>query len=126
MDLFDCLAEDARPRHKYTTYDLVSNIVHEGRPAGGSYRVQIVHPGTGDWYEMEDLHVKKILPQMITLAECYIQIWRLNRRLTRDQRVGEEPMELGQQPAPPDTNARLAGQADILTGQAQSAAKPNK
>lgn len=29
--------------------------------------------GTGKWYEMQDLQVIDILPQMITLSEAYIQ-----------------------------------------------------
>lgn len=54
MDLYDCLADDVKANHKYTTYDLISNIVHDGKPQtsaqkgdtildSGSYRVQIVH-----------------------------------------------------------------------------------
>ncbi|VDN00959.1 unnamed protein product, partial [Thelazia callipaeda] len=93
VDLYDCLAEEMRPLHKYTTYDLVSNIVHDGPPPSGSYRVQILHNGTQKWYELEDLHVKEILPQMITLAESYIQIWRLNTTKTREQRTGEAEEE---------------------------------
>lgn len=68
--------------------------------------------GTGKWFELEDLHVKEILPQTITLAESYIQvsglrgtechwyesniklflsyqIWRLNCKKTRTERMGE-------------------------------------
>ena len=30
--------------------------------------------GSGKWYEMQDLHVIDILPQMITLTEAYIQV----------------------------------------------------
>ena len=30
--------------------------------------------GTGRWYELQDLHVRDILPQMITLTESYIQV----------------------------------------------------
>lgn len=30
--------------------------------------------GTGKWFEMQDLHVTEILPQMITLTEAYIQV----------------------------------------------------
>jgi U4/U6.U5 tri-snRNP-associated protein 2 len=89
VDLFDCLAEDARSQHKFTTYDLICNIVHDGQPDNGSSRVQVVHNGTGKWFELEDLHVKEILPQMITLAESYIQIWKLNRSKTRAERIGE-------------------------------------
>ena len=28
---------------------------------------------TNNWYEVQDLHVREILPQMITLSESYIQ-----------------------------------------------------
>ncbi|VDN56204.1 unnamed protein product, partial [Dracunculus medinensis] len=89
VDLYDCIAKSEREKHKFTTYDLVSNIVHDGPPENGSYRIQILHNGTQKWYELEDLHVKEILPQMITLAESYIQIWRLNTNKTREQRTGE-------------------------------------
>ncbi|KAF1766936.1 hypothetical protein GCK72_006894 [Caenorhabditis remanei] len=95
VDLYECLAEDARADNKYTTYDLVANVVHEGTFETGNYRIQIVHQGSGKWYELEDLHVKDMLPQMIVLAESYIQIWRLNKEKTRDERGedDEEPME---------------------------------
>ncbi|PAV77614.1 hypothetical protein WR25_25477 [Diploscapter pachys] len=98
VDFYDCLSADAKPLHKYTTYDLVANIVHEGQPDAGSYRSQLVHPGSQKWFELEDLHVKEILPQMIVLAESYIQVWKLNKTKTREERInegmeGEVPVE---------------------------------
>ena len=30
--------------------------------------------GSGKWYELQDLHVADILPQMITLSESYVQV----------------------------------------------------
>ncbi|EGT37223.1 hypothetical protein CAEBREN_03753 [Caenorhabditis brenneri] len=96
VDLYECLAPDVRAEHTYTTYDLVANVVHEGTFEDGNYRIQIVHQGSGKWFELEDLHVKDMLPQMIVLAESYIQIWRLNKEKTRDERQdddGETPME---------------------------------
>lgn len=33
--------------------------------------------GTQKWYEMQDLHVTDILPQMIPLSESYIQVGKL-------------------------------------------------
>ena len=30
--------------------------------------------GNGKWYELQDLHVADILPQMITLSESYVQV----------------------------------------------------
>ncbi|CAI2352743.1 unnamed protein product [Caenorhabditis sp. 36 PRJEB53466] len=86
VDLYDCLADDVKAENKYTTYDLVANVVHEGTFEEGSYRIQIVHQGSGKWFELEDLHVKDMLPQMIVLAESYIQIWRLNKEQTREER----------------------------------------
>ena len=40
-------------------------------------QVHVLHKGSGQWYEMQDLHVKDILPQMITLTEAYIQVGNL-------------------------------------------------
>ncbi|XP_039270851.2 ubiquitin carboxyl-terminal hydrolase 39-like [Styela clava] len=75
IDLAEFVAADADI--KDTCYDLVANIVHDGDPniGKGTYRVYILHQGSNQWYEMQDLHVSDILPQMITLSEAYIQIW---------------------------------------------------
>lgn len=75
IDLAEFVAADANV--KDTCYDLVANIVHDGDPniGKGTYRVYILHKGSNQWYEMQDLHVNDILPQMITLSEAYIQIW---------------------------------------------------
>ncbi|KAM5171383.1 ubiquitin carboxyl-terminal hydrolase 39 [Mantella aurantiaca] len=76
VDLREYLAEECQALHKNTTYDLVANIVHDGKPNEGSYRIHVLHHGTGKWYELQDLQVTDILPQMITLSEAYIQIWK--------------------------------------------------
>lgn len=34
----------------------------------------ILLQGAGQWFELQDLHVQDLLPQMITLAEAYIQV----------------------------------------------------
>lgn len=70
----DLLSEEAKKNNPNTVYDLIANIVHDGPPAKGTYRVHILHKGTGTWYEMQDLHVVDVLPQMITLSEAYIQV----------------------------------------------------
>ena len=36
--------------------------------------VSMVSQGANQWYELQDLHVQDLLPQMITLAEAYIQV----------------------------------------------------
>lgn len=85
VDMTELLTPKAREKHPKCIYDLVANIVHDGEPGSGTgtYRTHILHRGTGQWYEMQDLHVTEILPQMITLSEAYIQIWErrsINKR----------------------------------------------
>lgn len=80
IDLTELLNSSSREvTTKPLIYDLIANIVHEGdpNPGAGTYKTHILHKGTGKWFEMQDLHVKEILPQMITLSESYIQIWEL-------------------------------------------------
>ncbi|KAG5281228.1 hypothetical protein AALO_G00068840 [Alosa alosa] len=76
VDLREYLTEEAQATEKHTTYDLIANVVHDGKPTEGSYRIHVLHHGTGKWYELQDLQVTDILPQMITLSEAYIQIWK--------------------------------------------------
>jgi U4/U6.U5 tri-snRNP-associated protein 2 len=57
-------------------YDLIANIVHEGQHKGGTWRMHMFHKANNTWYELQDLHVKEILPQMLTLTEPYIQIYQ--------------------------------------------------
>lgn len=77
VDFGEFLTPEVKARHKNTIYDLTANIVHDGEPSKGTYRVHILQKSTGKWYEMQDLHVTDILPQMITLTEAYIQIYEL-------------------------------------------------
>uniref|UniRef100_A0A8C1ZQG8 Ubiquitin carboxyl-terminal hydrolase 39 n=1 Tax=Cyprinus carpio TaxID=7962 RepID=A0A8C1ZQG8_CYPCA len=69
VDLREYLTEEAQVTEKITTYDLVANIVHDGKPTEGSYRIHVLHHGTGKWYELQDLQVIDILPQMITIIQ---------------------------------------------------------
>lgn len=67
-------------KEKLYNYTLIANIVHDGEPdAGkGTYRVHILHRGTGKWFEMQDLYVTEMLDTtLVTLSESYIQIWEL-------------------------------------------------
>ncbi len=88
VDLRELLTEQAQQTNPNTVYDLIANIVHDGDPNKGTYRVHILHKGSGTWYEMQDLHVVDVLPQMITLSEAYIQIWE-----QRDSNSNEANMQ---------------------------------
>jgi U4/U6.U5 tri-snRNP-associated protein 2 len=67
-------------------YDLVANIIHDspadvGREGqhdplqAGSYKCHVQHRGTGQWYEMQDLHVQETMPQLIGLSESLLLIF---------------------------------------------------
>ncbi|KAJ3158055.1 hypothetical protein HDU89_000438 [Geranomyces variabilis] len=59
-----------------TRYDLVANICHEGlSAASGSYRVHVHDRAKDQWFQIQDLFVEEVMPQMIFLSESYIQIW---------------------------------------------------
>lgn len=81
IDMAEYLAADiaASSENVDTVYDLIANVVHDGEPKTGTYRVHYLHRASGHWFEMQDLHVREILPQMITLTESYIQIYELRR-----------------------------------------------
>lgn len=43
VDLREYLTEEAQATEKNTTYDLVANVVHDGKPSEGSYRIHVLH-----------------------------------------------------------------------------------
>lgn len=90
IDLSEYLTDEVKARHPEPVYDLVANIVHDGEPESGTYRCHILHKGTAKWYELQDLHVKEIEPQMLTLTESYIQIYEMQncRVKTQDNKKG--------------------------------------
>lgn len=80
-------------------YDLIANICHDSQVSqqlaisnvnnitdkkkkqnqkvtDGSYRVHIKSTSSGQWFEIEDLHVKETMPQLIGLSESYILIYQ--------------------------------------------------
>ncbi|VVA17155.1 PREDICTED: U4/U6 U5 tri-snRNP-associated [Prunus dulcis] len=59
----------------HSKYDLIANIVHDGKPGEGSYRAFVQRKSEELWYEMQDLHVSETLPQMVALSETYMQIY---------------------------------------------------
>uniref|UniRef100_A0A7S0R5S7 Ubiquitinyl hydrolase 1 n=1 Tax=Chlamydomonas leiostraca TaxID=1034604 RepID=A0A7S0R5S7_9CHLO len=75
MELKDIipLPEDARS----TKYDLVANLVHDGKANEGTYRAHVHRKVEEIWYEVQDLRVIDILPQMVALSEAYFQVYEL-------------------------------------------------
>lgn len=59
-----------------TKYDLVANICHKGDYHNGVFSALTYHQANNVWYEMEDLHVKETMPQLVVVSEAYIQLWK--------------------------------------------------
>ncbi|CAL0303264.1 unnamed protein product [Lupinus luteus] len=56
-------------------YDLIANVVHDGKPGEGFYRVFVQRKSEEQWYEMQDLHVLEVVPHLVALSETYMQIY---------------------------------------------------
>jgi U4/U6.U5 tri-snRNP-associated protein 2 len=57
-------------------YHLMASLQHDGTPESGAYRAFVHFRGNDQWYEMQDLHVNGVHPQLISVSESYIQVWR--------------------------------------------------
>lgn len=65
-------------------YDLVANICHDLDDTSvdsdpldsGTYRVHVKHETSGQWYEIQDLHVDETMPQLIGLSETLLTVYR--------------------------------------------------
>ena len=74
MGSFSDLAADAVGSP--TKFHLMCSIQHDGTPESGSYRGFVHFRANDQWYEMQDLHVNGVHPQLISVSESYIQVWR--------------------------------------------------
>lgn len=60
-------------------YDLIANVVHDGQADQGSFRVHMHRKVEDQWYEVENLRVVDILPQVVALSETYMQVYELKQ-----------------------------------------------
>lgn len=60
-------------------YDLVANVVHEGEPVGGTYRVHVHRNADANWYRVEDLVVEEIMSHQVVLTQAYMQVYELKQ-----------------------------------------------
>ena len=60
-------------------YDLLANISEEGTATSATYKIHVRNRASDQWFQIQDLRVEEILPQMIFLSESYIQIWERRR-----------------------------------------------
>eukprot|EP01053_Blabericola_migrator_P000018 Blabericola_migrator_1__17@NODE_1005_length_5722_cov_152_220336_g691_i0_p1_GENE_NODE_1005_length_5722_cov_152_220336_g691_i0NODE_1005_length_5722_cov_152_220336_g691_i0_p1_ORF_typecomplete_len477_score90_91UCH/PF00443_29/2_7e44zfUBP/PF02148_19/1_4e12UCH_1/PF13423_6/9e06_NODE_1005_length_5722_cov_152_220336_g691_i0351465 len=76
LDLAEYVDPDALGDNPCTKYDLIGNVIHEGKPESGYYRVQVYHQPTAEWFEVEDLRVTQILAHQVAVSESFVQLYR--------------------------------------------------
>ncbi|SBT82334.1 U4/U6.U5 tri-snRNP-associated protein 2, putative [Plasmodium ovale] len=76
LDMKDYVHQDYVHLNPVTKYNLIANIFHSGSVNAGSYKIHVLHQPTNEWYEIEDLHVISILPQLVLLPESCVQLYQ--------------------------------------------------
>eukprot|EP00878_Enallax_costatus_P002659 GHUV01002845.1.p1 GENE.GHUV01002845.1~~GHUV01002845.1.p1 ORF type:complete len:552 (+),score=160.53 GHUV01002845.1:356-2011(+) len=65
-------------------FDLIANVVHEGKAGQQTgtapYRAHIHRGVEKAWYEVHDLVVIDVLPQMVALSEAYFQVYQCQQQ----------------------------------------------
>jgi U4/U6.U5 tri-snRNP-associated protein 2 len=56
-------------------FSLIASVSHEGALNEGVYKVYINRLIENRWYEVQDLVVREVIPQIITLSEAYLQVY---------------------------------------------------
>uniref|UniRef100_A0A1I8G0W6 ubiquitinyl hydrolase 1 n=1 Tax=Macrostomum lignano TaxID=282301 RepID=A0A1I8G0W6_9PLAT len=119
VDFGDLLDPWTRAKHQFTTYNLVANVVHDGTPVSGTYRVHLQHSSTEKWFELQDLHVDEILPQMIPLSETLVQVWQVdtsvpNPNYGKPPPMPEEPTALSESVGAATSAASSSTDAEMM------------
>ena len=60
-------------------FSLISNIIHDGKPGDTNFRVQIKNKERNEWFEIQDIHVQKILAESVAVCESYIHFYEMNK-----------------------------------------------
>lgn len=77
-ELIQAIAEIERKKfiNLKSKYDLIGNLCHDGGWREGTNKSFVINTPNDQWYDMHDLHVRETIPQLVSVAESYIQIWR--------------------------------------------------
>jgi U4/U6.U5 tri-snRNP-associated protein 2 len=69
----ECCEEKTINRH--LKYDLLANVIHDGKPEGGCFRVQVKNKAMDQWFDIQDLNVTPIMAQSVVVSESYIHAY---------------------------------------------------
>jgi U4/U6.U5 tri-snRNP-associated protein 2 len=61
--------------NKNLKYDLLANVIHDGKPDAGSFRVQVKNKALDQWFDIQDLNVAPIMAQSVVVSESYIHAY---------------------------------------------------
>ncbi len=73
-------------KNKHYKYNLTSNVIHDGKYETGNFRVQVLHKQMEDWFDVQDLHINQILPELVVLSESYIQFYEGYEEKTNEEK----------------------------------------
>ncbi|VWU50089.1 U4/U6.U5 tri-snRNP-associated protein 2, putative [Hepatocystis sp. ex Piliocolobus tephrosceles] len=76
LDMKDYVHPNYYDKNPNTKYNLIASIFHSGTVQTGSYKIHVLNQPSNEWYEIEDLHVISILPQLVLLSEVCIQLYQ--------------------------------------------------
>ena len=66
-------------KKKEKIYSLIANVIHDGKPGDANFRVQIKNRERNEWYEIQDIHVQKILAESVAVCESYIHFYECKK-----------------------------------------------
>jgi len=69
------LSEADKEKNVQTKFHLMSSTQHDGQPDSGTYRTYVHFKANDQWYDIQDLHVNGVHPQLISVSESYIQVY---------------------------------------------------
>jgi len=77
-EIIDFIANKKRQKYrKYNAkYDLIGNLTHSGNYKEGTNKAFVLNSANNQWYDMEDVHNQETIPQLVSVAESYLQVWQ--------------------------------------------------
>jgi len=69
------LSDADKEKNVQTKFNLMSSTQHDGQPDSGTYRTYVHFKANDQWYDIQDLHVNGVHPQLISVSESYIQVY---------------------------------------------------
>eukprot|EP00741_Cyanophora_paradoxa_P020845 tig00021314_g20123.t1 len=105
-----------------TKYDLVANVAHEGKPNAGIYKVYAIHKASEQWYDLQDLNVSEIIPQIVALSEALIQVYECKPPTAARKAAAAAAAAAAGAVVKAESGAQPAGKGAVVSAAAKPAA----